>query len=152
MQKLSLSLLLLLLVVACTPKESPIEYGADKCDFCRMTIVDQQHAAEVVTTKGRVYKFDAIECMLSYREQESDKAFALSLVNDYLASGVLLDATTCTYLISPNIPSPMGANLSAFAMEEKANAFQQEKGGKLYTWTSLQELSIAKGPDLSKVR
>ena len=60
---------LLLLFAACSPQPRPIEYGTDLCDFCRMTIVDKQHAAELVTDKGRVYKFDAIECMVNYLEQ-----------------------------------------------------------------------------------
>ena len=128
----------LLLLAACMPSAQPIEYGADKCDFCRMTIVDPQHAAEAVTTKGKVYKFDAIECMVQYRQREERTEFALLLVNDYLDSGVLLNARACTYLISPNIPSPMGANLSAFADEARAGELRSEKGGELYTWESLQ--------------
>lgn len=129
---------MLLLAVACSPKPSPIEYGADKCDFCRMTIVDEQHAAEVVTDKGKAFKFDAIECMVQYVQQENETNFAMYLVNDYLEPGELIDATESTFLISPNIPSPMGAFLSAFADAEQARRFQAEKQGELYTWDELQ--------------
>jgi copper chaperone NosL len=31
-----------------------------------MTIVDKVHAAEIVTKKGKVCKFDATECMINY--------------------------------------------------------------------------------------
>lgn len=103
-----------------------------------MTIVDRQHGAELVTTKGRVYKFDAIECMVHYLQQEGEEQFALFLVNDYLAAGELVDARTATFLISPAIPSPMGAFLSAFADENAAGRVAREKGGTLHDWVSLR--------------
>lgn len=137
MKKLWYRLGALLLLTACQPSVHPIEYGKDKCDFCRMTIVDAQHAAEAVTDKGKVYKFDAIECMVQFREREKNMDFALLMVNDYLESGVLVDAQTSTFLISPNMPSPMGANLSAFVDWETAQEWQAEKGGELYNWTDL---------------
>lgn len=131
-------LLMMLLAVACSPKPQPIDYGSDSCDFCRMTIVDQQHAAELVTAKGRVYKFDAIECMMDYVQEQEAVDFAFYLVNDYLNPGQLLDANGCTFLISPNIPSPMGAFLSAFERAEEAAQVHQEKEGQLYSWEELK--------------
>lgn len=137
MKKLAI-LILPVLLFSCQPEPRPIEYGADACDYCRMTIVDRQHAAEVVTQKGRVYKFDAIECMSSYIQREGEDQFALLLVNDFLAPGELIDARTATYLISPAIPSPMGAFLTAFREVETARQMQSEKGGDLFDWTDLQ--------------
>ena len=130
---------LLLLFVACSPQPRPIEYGTDLCDFCRMTIIDKQHAAELVTDKGRVYKFDAIECQVLYLQEHQDVDFSYFLVTDYASTeGGLLAADSCTYLISPNLSSPMGANLTAFADHEIAQQFQFEKTGELYDWSSLQ--------------
>ena len=34
-----------------------------------MTIVDKVHAAEIVTQKGKVYKFDATECMINFMDE-----------------------------------------------------------------------------------
>lgn len=124
-------------LAACTPEPKPILYGSDACNYCRMTIVDQQHAAELVSTKGKVFMFDAIECMVHYLG-EQDQDYALELVTDYLGTGQLVDAATCTYLISPNIPSPMGANLSAFSQAEQARAWQAENEGDLFTWEELK--------------
>ena len=126
------------LLVACSAGPKPIEYGTDKCDFCKMTIVDVQHAAEVVTTKGKVYKFDAIECMVHYAHEHGPETFASFWINDYSkTTGELADATTCIFLISPNIPSPMGAFLSGFSNADDAKAFQQEKSGELHDWPAL---------------
>ena len=127
----------LLLITACTPEPSPIEYGADECDFCRMTIVDKQHAAEVVTLKGKPFKFDAIECMVHYVHHHNDKEYAMYLVNDYFAPGELVDAQASTFLISDNLPSPMGAFLTGFSDHAAAKNVQEEKTGDLYTWEEL---------------
>lgn len=130
---------LLLLLIACTPEPKPIDYGLVPCSFCKMTIVDRQHAAEAVTKKGRVYQFDAIECMINYLDQAgNDGDYAFLLVNDYAAPGELVDARTSTFLISPQLPSPMGAFLSAFAGETAAREMQVAKGGDLYDWTTLR--------------
>ncbi len=103
-----------------------------------MTIVDQQHAAELVTKKGKVFMFDAIECMLNY-EKEEGADFALRMVNVYETPKELIKAEDCHFLISKSLPSPMGAFLTAFKNEDAANKMQSEKGGKLFTWTTLQE-------------
>lgn len=133
-----LILLISLIALSCSPGPKPIEYGTDECHFCRMTIVDPQHGAEVVTQKGKVYKFDAIECMVHYVQKNDATQIGSFWVNDYTqTTGELVDATACTYLISPNIPSPMGAFLSAFKDEAKAKEFQQEKTGEVY---GLEEL------------
>ena len=41
--------LLLLLTTGCKVEPKPIAYGKEGCHFCSMTIVDQQHAAQIVT-------------------------------------------------------------------------------------------------------
>lgn len=108
------------------------------CHFCKMTIVDQQHAAEVVTDKGKVYMFDAIECMANYIEKERTTNFAFLLVNDFDTPKSLIDATTSYYLISPNLPSPMGAFLTAFEHKNSAINMQKIKSGELFNWDDLQ--------------
>ena len=64
--KYLLRCLVLVSFMACTTEPRPINYGEDVCYYCKMNIVDRQHAAEAVTHKGRVYTFDAIECMMNY--------------------------------------------------------------------------------------
>lgn len=102
-----------------------------------MTIVDKQHAAEAVTQKGKVFKFDAIECLVNYLGEQEGQEYAFLLANDYEKPGELIPAETSYYLISPNIPSPMGAFLSAFETQERARAVQSEKGGDVFDWNGL---------------
>jgi copper chaperone NosL len=115
----------------------PIDYGNDGCHFCKMTIVDKLHAAEVVTNKGKIYKFDATECMINFRDEFDTTEIKLYLSNDYANPETLIDATQATFLISKNVPSPMGAFLSAFENKTDAEKLQTSKGGELYSWDTL---------------
>lgn len=128
-----------MVLTSCSVSPKPIEYGTDVCHYCSMTIVDQQHAAEVVTKKGRDYKFDAIECMVNHMKDIDISEIGLFLINDYADPGKLIDATSATYLISPGIPSPMGADLSGFAHRQAAQSSQEEHSGEIYSWKKLLE-------------
>jgi copper chaperone NosL len=139
MRKRILLLLFLAVVASCKIGPEPIAYGSDGCHFCRMTIVDKQHAAELVTDKGKVYKFDAVECMLNMLREFDQEKVGILLVNDYASPGILTDATQATFLISENIPSPMGAFLSAFGTEAKARKVQEQYGGALLSWQILYD-------------
>lgn len=137
--KTQLFLMLTLCIVSCKPSPEPFDYGFDACHYCSMTIVDRQHAAQFVTKKGRAYKFDAIECMMNHLQTVDANDVALFRVNDYGNPGKLIDAMKATYLISQQIPSPMGEFLSAFGSAESAEMVQQENGGELFTWQELLE-------------
>ena len=135
-----LTTLISLFLLSCTIEESPIEYGKDACHFCKMNIVDKQHAAEIVTKKGKAFKYDAIECMMADIKERNESDIALFLMTDYSSPGKLVDATSAYYIISENLPSPMGANLTGFANKETAERTLKEKGGTLYTWDELKKL------------
>ncbi|MDO6603069.1 nitrous oxide reductase accessory protein NosL [Arenibacter palladensis] len=128
----------LLLVTSCNVGPKPIAYGSDGCHFCRMTIVDRQHAAEIVTDKGKVFKFDSSECMMNHLKDIDQKQVALYLVNDYNQPGELINATKATYLISERIPSPMGEFLTAFKTEKAAVDALMTYEGDLLTWEQLK--------------
>ena len=133
-----ISLIALFLVLsACTSKPIAIEYGVDGCYFCKMTIVDKLHAAEVVTKKGKAYKFDATECMINFMDEFDISTIKLYLSNNYTEPEALIDATKATFLISKNVPSPMGGFLSAFKNKEDAIRVQKVKEGEIYSWDDL---------------
>ena len=127
------------LLTSCSVAPEPISYGLDSCHFCKMTIVDKVHAAEIVTIKGKVYKFDAIECMINFRDEFDVDQIELYLCNHLGQAESLIDAREATFLISKEIPSPMGAFLSALSSEEEANNILMEKEGELFTWDGLLE-------------
>ncbi len=120
-------ILLLVLCLSCSIGPKSIDYGHVGCHFCSMTIVDQQHAAQLVTQKGKVFNFDAIECMLNQLKKEDQSEIALFLVNDYEQPGELVDATKATYLISENIPSPMGNTSVLLPMSRQLSTSKTNK-------------------------
>ncbi len=127
------------LVTSCSVEPVPINYGKDACHFCKMNIVDRQHAAEIVTKKGKAFKYDAIECMMQDRKNREESDIAFYLLTDYANPGSLVDATKATFLITEQIPSPMGANLTGFEKREDAAQTQREKGGELLNWDELKK-------------
>ncbi len=139
-----LILLSILLISACSAGPQPIQYGEEACNYCKMTIVDQQHSAEAVTRKGKVYKFDAIECLVHYVAPLDESSFSHLLVANYDKPGTLIDAHSSSYLISPNLPSPMGAFLNAFDDANRSAAVQRQMSGELHTWQSLKSVISAK--------
>lgn len=139
MKKLIFIFLAVITIASCSKDIEPIVYGEEACEFCRMTIVDHSHAAQVVTQKGKNYKFDAAECMINYLEQQDNEESMLHLLSaDYNDPGKMIDATKATFIISENIPSPMGEFLSALENKSTAEELQKEYSGKLYSWEDVK--------------
>ncbi len=114
-----------------------IKYGEDNCELCRMTVMNPQFAAGLLTSKGKVYTFDAGECLVRFLKangvNEKDQYF----MSDYMNPGTLIDATKAAYLHGDSIQSPMGGNLAAFSNIASAQDAQKELGGDLLSWQQL---------------
>ncbi|WP_310993079.1 nitrous oxide reductase accessory protein NosL [Aequorivita marina] len=131
---------IILLFTACNVSPQPINYGQDACHYCDMTIVDRQHASQMVTAKGKAFKYDAIECMVhSLQDEFKNTEMAYYLVADFNQPGELVNATAASFLVSEELQSPMGENLSAFKNEEAGKKAKAKFTGKTYTWQTIQE-------------
>lgn len=135
---------ILLLFSACNIEAEKINYGSDACHFCKMTIVDQQHAAQYVTQKGKQFKYDAIECLLNELSETGSDNVGIVLISDYINPGVMTDAKSATYLISEEIKSPMGAFLSGFSQENQAKEFVKSDNDTIYSWHAIKEKFLVK--------
>jgi copper chaperone NosL len=102
-----------------------------------MIISNSHFGTEMVTTKGKIYKFDAVECLIPELLIKGEDNYAHILVTDFLTPHKLIDAKTSSYLISKKLPSPMGGFLSAYANEENALTSKKQFGGKMYTWEEI---------------
>lgn len=138
MKKFVFILCSMCLLISCNIKPKAIDFGHDACHFCRMTIVDQSHAAQLVSQKGKAYSFDASECMIHYLQDKDERDYSYILVSDFSQPGSMIDAREAVFIISENIPSPMGAFLSAVAEEETADELVKANGGVLYSWTEVK--------------
>ena len=136
MKNLAPILTLIITLVSCSPEKSPIEYGFDKCYYCKMTIVDKKFGGELVTRKGKVYKFDATECLVNFLHSDEIRIDEVSmmLTNTYDNPGELVQVEHCYYLRSENMPSPMGMYINPFREKTLALEYQSERNGNIYHW------------------
>lgn len=124
-------------LLSCSSKPEPIVYGSDACYFCKMGIVDKTHASQAVSSKGKQFKYDSVECMVNDIQNNHNTDMDVILVADYLNAGEMIPAESAFYIISPEIPSPMGANLSAVKSKAQAEKLQQEFSGDIFSWQEL---------------
>lgn len=136
---------LALLLVACARGPQPIAYGTDACEYCRMAISDPRFGGELVTKRGKVHKFDSVECLASF--YQGARADAGSLwVSDFRHPGQFVAAEQAKYVRARGaISSPMGQGLFAFAPEADVAAEARALGGAPMTWAEVQALVRREG-------
>lgn len=124
---------------SCKQSFEPIDYGHDACMHCRMTIIDKRFAAEILTDKGKAYKFDDMGCLLKYvNENNLQVANAKIFVANYaMPANSFLDARTATYVHSELLKTPMNGNYAAFETKEKAIVPGSETNN-LLNWSELK--------------
>ncbi|MBI1932387.1 MAG: nitrous oxide reductase accessory protein NosL [Ignavibacteriales bacterium] len=132
-------ILIVFILSGCSNKSEPINYGYDSCDKCRMQIVDRKYGTELVTSKGKIYKFDSIECLVFFTENSIDDENFFTLVTDYLNNNELINSKKAFYLQSENLRSPMGLNITAFSSQSDLKKFKEKYAGKELSWKEIIE-------------
>lgn len=126
--------------IACARGPTPIQYGQDNCDFCRMTISDPRFGAELVTARGKVYTFDSVECLASYyvAQDSAARAGASVWVTDFQHPNTFIPAENAHYVFgAARIHSPMGRGLLALAPDANVEGAAREFQGERMSWTQL---------------
>lgn len=121
----------------CSQGPEDIAYGSDQCEYCRMTIVDKIHGAELINDKGKIFKYDAVECMINDLADFDQGEPSEFMVNHHDEPSRLIKAESAYYIISKNLPSPMGAYLTAFPSKKSAQKGLEVYGGEIYSWEEL---------------
>ncbi len=123
-------------VVGCSVKPEPIEFGKDACYVCKMTLVDRRFGAELVTKKGKIYKFDDLRCFADFYRSgvvpESD--IHQALVVDFAEAVPLVVSTEAIFVRSDAARSPMGGGVAAFSSTVQANQQLEDWKGQLIQW------------------
>jgi copper chaperone NosL len=132
----------MLTLTSCSSEPEPIDYGQDECEFCRMLITDNKYGAELVTDKGKIYKFDSIECMIEFSLVKNTLGDINNklLITGFYDPGNFINARKSFYVKNDKFRSPMGLNVTAFNNEEKAQKFLAENGGEKLSWVEVIEL------------
>jgi copper chaperone NosL len=116
-----LFLMCALFFVSCSNNQpEQLQLNTDTCYFCQMGISDANFGCELITSKGRVYKFDDLHCMFNYVDEQSALEVAHYFVNDYGKNNVLINAKNAWYVHSEKTKSPMGGNTVAFSNKQMA--------------------------------
>lgn len=134
--KISVLLLSTGLLVSCSVNPEPLRYGQDACYTCKMTLMDKKFGAEIVTHKGKIYKFDDMNCMVNFHNSgiEPEDNMANRLVIDFGNPGILINAQEALFIKSNQINSPMGGQLAAFSSPDQLNQYNKQWNGILLSW------------------
>lgn len=131
------------IISACGNDPEPINFGEDNCAHCKMMITDEKYGAELVTDKGKIYKYDSIECLLEQLHNNTfrDAQIGSMWVIDFSNPRTLIDAKSAYYTQNDEFRSPMGLNVQAFGNFADFEKFLNENGGDKLTWDELLNLA-----------
>jgi len=117
----------------------PIRYGQDNCDFCKMGIADKRFGAEILTSKGKTYKFDDFHCLLGFLDSKAlaTKEIADVYIIDFSGDGQWMKADEGHFLKSESLHSPMNGNIAAFKSADSMKKYAIELHGTPVTWKEL---------------
>ncbi len=129
----------LALISSCNTGPEPLKRGVDNCHFCKMTISDIRFGAEVVTKKGKVYKFDDSKCMINYLKSKDvePKDITNMYLTNYSGTYQLVDVNNALLLKAEELRSPMGGNVAAFDNKDSLQTIQKRFNGNTVTWSDL---------------
>ena len=109
-----------------------------------MTLADDRYGAELLTTTGRVYPFDSVECLVSFLDdRDSGIDVHSSWVTDFANPGQLIRADDAYYLKSETLTSPMGGGLTAFARVEDRDGARNAFGGEVLDWAAVRDTRVS---------
>jgi copper chaperone NosL len=119
----------------------PIHYGQDNCKYCEMGIQDKRFGAEILTKKGKAYKFDDIHCLLSFLKSPEleRKEIASIYFVDFTGSHAFVKSGDGFLLQAPGLHGPMGGNIAAFSNPDSIKIYQHKFQGTLIKWENLSK-------------
>ena len=128
-----------LMNVSCSNSPSPIIIGKDMCSFCKMPVSDNRFGGELITTRGKIYKFDDAGCMLSFLKSEEIKIEGQNSIYavDFSGSHLLIPVSNSKFLKSEALKSPMNGNIAAFANADSLQSSLEKFPGKILDWEDL---------------
>lgn len=124
---------------SCNVKPIPLIVGNDICSYCKMPYSDIRYGAELITKRGKIYKFDDVHCMIAFfndhtNETKNAKVFFVNFENN-----ADLIPLKNTFLIKSNqLHSPMNGNIAAFNTSTNALQKAEKYAGTIVEWNDLQ--------------
>ncbi len=143
----ALGLVLAFLVVGCSGAASlddppDLNIGRDICERCGMIIEDVRFAAGFRLEDGTSRVFDDIGGMLAWGRLTGELEAGRVWVHDFHSES-WVDATTATFVLSSDIPTPMAFGIAAFSTREAAEAFAKELDAIVQSWDDVSAMGEA---------
>jgi copper chaperone NosL len=130
----------IIFLLACSREPQQINYSKDICDFCKMTIMDKRFAAECISSKGKIFKFDDAHCMIEFLKNGG--IWSNEVAGIYFADFHGNESWICSekafFLKSDLLHSPMGGNLATFNSKQEAEKIKMEFNGDILLWNDIK--------------
>lgn len=141
MKTIAILLFISIVLASCSSEPEPLAFGKDACYTCKMTLMDNKYGAEIVTKKGKVYKFDDMNCLMNFYKSkyEEEENIAHVMVIDFSNPEHLINALDAHYVQAEQVRSPMASNVAAFNSMESLNKLNTDWKGKELKWSELRE-------------
>ena len=135
-----LAILPMVLLAFCDQAPVSIDFGKAECAHCRMNVVDRKFGAALVTSKGRRYVFDGVECLVPFVNDGQLDATDVAQwwVCDHAHPGRLLDATKASFAHGDSYRSPMRGDVAAFLTEDQCRKAQVGSEDGPMDWTAVR--------------
>lgn len=124
------------LLDGCSSGPQPVVAGKDNCYLCKMTVTDTRYAAELITEKGKVYKFDDIYCLQSFIKSNvlDDNNVRAVYLADFAGDHQLVKAEECFILQGGDIRGPMNGHVIAFRNKDSMKHMEARYNASHINW------------------
>ena len=131
----------LVLIISCNAGPQAIVQGKDNCYLCKMTITDPKYGAEILTKKGKVYKFDDMHCLLSFQQTKTVESAQVKeiYVADFTGTHALIKVNESFLLQGDEIRGPMNGNIIAFKDKDSMKKMATQLNGAAISWDQLNK-------------
>ena len=136
---IAISSFMIFVFISCNLRPEPIHLGKDACSFCKMSIANQHFGAEIITKKGKVYKFDDMHCIVGFMKSNTINSSDIEetwLIN-FDEPHNFIPAEKALLLKSNDLHSPMGGNIANFSAENDLKEAEKKFPGQQLSWSDL---------------
>lgn len=136
----AIAVFLMIGLASCSTGPQPIKLGSDACVFCKMTISDKNFGAEIMTKKGKAYKFDDTHCLIAFMKEGTvaEKDVEGTYLVNFADPHNFVEVSQALLLKSEELHSPMGGNVACFDNKEKLDDVARRVKGEIITWEALK--------------
>lgn len=129
---------LLIFLSGCSDGPVPIRFGEDACDYCKMIIIDKNFGGELITSKGKVYRFDDTRCIVDFiNSGKADKTTSEIYFLVYNGGGSFIRSDSALLMKSDELHSPMGGNVAALRDAAAREEMMKKLNGTAVNWNDL---------------